>query len=338
MKKCIAVILVLCMVCVLIACGISKDVQAAEDAINAIGEVTLESEPLIKTAEKLYGILTDSEKSSVSNRLALVEAREEFDKLQAEEQAKQEEQRKQKDVQAAEDAINAIGEVTLESESLIKTAEKLYGILTDSEKSSVSNRLALVEAREEFDKLQAEEQVKQEEQRKQKVYENAKSAYEKLNEAAQLCIDGMDDIYGAWHWGIYKAKNAYSGLVFYDLASATPHFTSAELEATGYSETLVKGDWNYAVFAVEKALTTRGDYDTVKTKMSEAQSILHELTTTYDDYTYYPKLKDYYAAVDSYVTFFLSPTGSFSQLADTVNNYETNIRTYQSDVGFLFNE
>lgn len=245
---------------------------------------------------------------------------------------------KSKDVQAAENAINAIGEVTLESESLIKTAEKLYGILTDSEKSNVSNRLALVEAREEFDKLQAEEQAKQEEQRKQKVYENAKLAYEKLNEAAQLCIDGMDDVYGAWYWGIYKATDATSSTTFSNLAKETPHFTAKELEAVGLSAYTVKSDWQYALLTVELALAARGDYDTVKTKMSEAQTLLQELTTTYDDYTYYPKLKDYYAAVDSYVTFFLEPTGSFNQLADTVNNYETNIRTYQSDVGFLFNK
>lgn len=245
---------------------------------------------------------------------------------------------KNKDVQTAENAINAIGEVTLESESLIKSAEKLYGILTDSEKSNVSNRLTLVEARETFDRLQAEANAVQEEQRKQKVYENAKSAYQALNQVAELCINGMDDIYGAWYWGIYKAKDSSSSSTFYSLSQETPNFSSRELQAVGLSASTVKSDWQNAVFAVEMALDTRGDYDTVKQKMSEAQSILQELTTTYDDYTYYPKLKDYYSAVDSYVSFFLSPTGSFNQLADTINNYENSIRTYQSDVGFLFNK
>lgn len=249
---------------------------------------------------------------------------------------------KSKDVRAAEDAINAIGEVTLDSEIAIQAAEKLYGILTDSEKSNVENRLQLVDAREAFDILKAEEQAKQEEQRKQEIYDNAKIVYQKLNDVSKLCFDGMDDIYGAWHWGIYKANKAYSGLVIYDLADSTPHFTSTELTnaATllGVTEAQLKKDFNYPLLVVKTALTNRGDYESVMEMMNEAQTLLQELTATYDDYTYYPKLKDYYSAVDSYANFFSNTTGSFSQLADTINNYENSIRTYQSDVGFLFNK
>ena len=78
--------------------------------------------------------------------------------------------------------------------------------------------------------------------------------------------------------------------------------------------------------------------DEMMYKIGKGSLDLQELTKTYDDYSYYPKLKDYFAAVSSYVEFFKSPSGSFKQLSDTVNNYETNIRTYQSDVGFLFNK
>lgn len=113
----------------------------------------------------------------------------------------------------------------------IKNAEKLYGILTDSEKSNVSNRLALVEAREQFDKIYAEAQAAQEEKKKQEIYDNAKLAYEKLNDVADLCIDGMDDIYGAWYFGIYKADDTKSyESVFDNMAKETPHFTSSELK------------------------------------------------------------------------------------------------------------
>lgn len=71
-------------------------------------------------------------------------------------------------------------------------------------------------------------------------------------------------------------------------------------------------------------------------KMQEAENILQELTAEYDDYTYYPRLKEYYAAVNSYVEFYTNPTGSFNQLADTVKEFENTIRTYEADVGFLF--
>lgn len=56
--------------------------------------------------------------------------------------------------------------------------------------------------------------------------------------------------------------------------------------------------------------------------MNEAEKVLQALTEEYNDYTYYPKLKDYYAAVKSYVEFYTSPSGSFKQLSDTINNYE----------------
>ena len=231
-------------------------------------------------------------------------------------------------VSAAEDAISAIGEVDISSGDSISKAEKLYNILTDAEKAEVGNRLELVDAREAFDALQGEA-----------AYANAKDAYEKLNEVAKLCCDGMDDIYGSWHFGIY-GRSYYS--LFYNLSEATPHFTSAELEAAansvGITEKQAKDDWQKCVTIVECAILLRGDYDTIETEMAKANDILQELTTTYGDYTYYPKLKEYYSAVSSYVEFFKSPSGSFEQLADTINSYENNIRTLQSDVGFLFNK
>ena len=80
---------------------------------------------------------------------------------------------------------------------------------------------------------------------------------------------------------------------------------------------------------MEAAIEMRGDYAQIQERMAQAERILQELTEEYDDYTYYPKLKELYAAVNSYVTFYTSPSGSFNQLADTINNYENNIRTLQ---------
>ncbi len=234
---------------------------------------------------------------------------------------------KSKAVKAAEEAIDAIGEVTINSGDAIKNAEKLYGILTDAERQKVDNRLTLVEAQESFEALQ-----------EKLVYDNAKEAYGLLNEVAKLCEEGMDAIYGAWYFGIYKADDAYS--VYSTMASEVPGFSSDELEAAatalGYTESLIKYDWQYSLWTVEYAITVRGDYDVITENMSEAQSVLQALTEQYDDYTYYPKLKEYYASINSYVDFFKNPTGSFNQLADTINNYENGIRTLKSDVGFLF--
>ena len=234
-------------------------------------------------------------------------------------------------VKAAEEAIAAIGEVTVDSGETIANAEKYYNILTDAEKAEVENRMALVDAKEAFEKI-----------RGQIVYTNAKEAYEKLKEVAELCVSGMDAIYGAWYFGIYNASKSYTGMFDYQLSCDVPGFSSGELEAArnalGISEQSAKKDWQNSLWIVEQAITMRGDYDTINANMAEAEKVLQSLTEEYDDYTYYPKLKDYYASIKSYVEFFLSPSGSFNQLADTINNYENGIRTLESDVSFLFNK
>lgn len=233
-----------------------------------------------------------------------------------------------KAAKAADEAIAAIGEVTIDSGDAIANAEKLYSILTDDEKSTVKNRLVLVEAREAFDKLQGEI-----------VYENAKEAYLQLKTVSELCITGMDAIYGAWYFGIYEADDAYS---FYSMSTEVPGFSSTELEEAaktlGYTISSVERDWNVSLWIVMEAISQRGDYDTIRTNMDAASKTLQSLTEEYGDYTYYPKLKEYYSAISSYVDFFTSPSGSFNQLADTINSYENGIRTLASDVAFLFNK
>lgn len=232
-------------------------------------------------------------------------------------------------VKAAEEAIAAIGEVTVRSGDTITNAEKYYNVLTDAEKAEVENRMALVEAKEAFEEIKGEV-----------VYKNAKEAYEKLKEVAALCVSGMDDIYGSWYFGIYDADDT-TDFDFY-LSLEVPGFSSDEIEAArkelDISEWLAKSDWQYSLWIVEEAITLRGDYDTISTNMVAAEKVLQALTDEYDDYTYYPKLKDYYASIKSYVEFFTSPSGSFNQLADTINNYENGIRTLESDVSFLFSK
>ena len=233
-----------------------------------------------------------------------------------------------KAAKTVEEAIEAIGEVSIDSNETIANATKLYDILTDSEKSEIplETRLALLDAQAEFEHLRGEV-----------VYKNAKEAYEKLKEVESLCVTGMDAIYGAWYFGIYEADDGYS---FYSMAADVPGISGDELEAAastlGLSYSSVERDWQNALYIVEQVLTTRGDYDTISKNMTEAEKILQSLTEEYDDYTYYPKLKDYFAAVAAYVEFYKAPSGSFQQLKDTINNYENGIRTLSSDVGFLF--
>ena len=100
MKKITALMLALCMCISLCACGTSTEemqlqteetqsqkssaVIDAENAISAIGEVTIESKGLIETAEAMYAILTNAEKEMVSNRSELALARQTYNNLEIE--------------------------------------------------------------------------------------------------------------------------------------------------------------------------------------------------------------------------------------------------------------
>ena len=119
------------------------NLKAAEEVtkkINAIGDVTLESEDAIKEARTAYDALTDVQKELVSNKDMLEKAESTLKELQ---------DAKAADVKAAEEVTNkisAIGDVTLESEDAIKEARTAYDALTDAQKELVSNKDVLEKA------------------------------------------------------------------------------------------------------------------------------------------------------------------------------------------------
>ena len=166
-------------------------------------------------------------------------------------------------------------------------------------------------------------------------YEQAQKAYAELNKAATLCENAMDIIYAAWHFAIYEGKNGDE----FDLADATG-LTFGEiadvLESWGYSTTdpIDYGSFSNTVNIAKYALINRGIYSSAQTCVDNAKAYLKEVTNEYADYTSYPTLKLYYSEVSSYLEFAKSPSGSFSQLKTTIDNYETNIRTYKNDLSF----
>ena len=126
--------------------------QAVQAQIDAIGEVTLESEEVIKAARAAYDALTEEQKPLVSNLDALTAAEAKLAQLQAAAE-------KAAADKAAADAvaakIEAIGEVTLESEEDIKAARAAYDALTEEQKALVSNLDALTAAESKLAELKA---------------------------------------------------------------------------------------------------------------------------------------------------------------------------------------
>ena len=131
MKRIIALLLAMAICLLLSACGKSDAAIACENLINAIGEVTLDSKDAIAAAENAYSALTDEEKESIS------ESKEILKKSRA---------------LYVSAMVNAIGEITLESEESIISAENAYTNLSEDEKALIQDSgEVLRESREQYE-------------------------------------------------------------------------------------------------------------------------------------------------------------------------------------------
>lgn len=125
--------------------GEDRLLAAQVDAlIAAIGTVTLDSETAIQTARHAYDALTDLQKNLVQNPEILSAAENAYDELRA------------REVSAA---IASIGEVTLDKEAVIQSAQAKYDALSDKQKALVTDHDALVRAAETYVNLVAAQSV-----------------------------------------------------------------------------------------------------------------------------------------------------------------------------------
>ncbi len=170
-------------------------------------------------------------------------------------------------------------------------------------------------------------------------YANAKKAYDLLEQAENICITGMDDIYNAWRFGIYDAPDCSLSTVFSEYANETS-FSSTELSTDGGYEAIylicgsgsTKG-WQFCMWTIQNCLEKRGDFNEVDRLLAESKSYIQKITSEYE---YYGDFKDYYAKVASYAEFFKAPSGSFEQLKTTILDYENGIRTAKEIFKFDF--
>lgn len=136
MKKILLWVLAAAMMLSLAACGKSEAAKAVDDQIAAIGEVTLESEDAISEAEAAVDALADEDREQLDNVDKLEQARADYEALVLAGK-----------VSEVEDAIAAIGTVTLESADAITAARSLYDG-SEAEVQSAVNNLGDLEAAE----------------------------------------------------------------------------------------------------------------------------------------------------------------------------------------------
>ena len=180
-------------------------------------------------------------------------------------------------------------------------------------------------------------------------YACGKKAHEQLNAAADICIEMMDGIYEAWRFAIYDADDYSRSSVVLEFASEVG-LTKTALEtafvdlfadagATDASLMAYSLDnFSIAIAIVGQAYVNNGTVQRLDDALASAKSELKTMTQEYSDYSEYPNLKSYYSEVSSYAEFAKNPSGSFEQLKTTIETYEREIRTYRSDMAFVFED
>ena len=167
-----------------------KIAKPVEDRIDAIGEVTLESEDAIDAARNAYEALTEAQQAEVKN----------YDKLTAAETRLAD----LKAAKAVDDMIDAIGEVTLESESAIDAARNAYDALTEDQQAEVKNydkltaaeaRLAVLKPAKPVEKLI--DAIGEVTLGSKDAIDEARNAYEALTEAQQAEVKNYDKLTAA---------------------------------------------------------------------------------------------------------------------------------------------
>lgn len=175
-----------------------------------------------------------------------------------------------------------------------------------------------------------------------KVYKNAKIAYNNLNNVVDDCCDMMDSVYNAWYYAIYENDSSKSVKGFALETNLNEVDVDSVLKALGYTSTykqdlmIKSADFSTLVGLVVLVDTENNKISKIENKLNSVKDTLQTMSNKYSDYEYYPKLKEYYSKASSYYKFVSSPTGSFEQLANTVNDYENNLRTYKEDLQFVF--
>lgn len=195
-----------------------------------------------------------------------------------------------------------------------------------------------------------------------KAFETSGAAYDHVDIACEITQQFGSDIYGAWHAGIYHVDEILDGGTAY-LATELSLGENELREGIGYVLTDMTGeDWftlsdedrttiienadyifaameddmfSFCVQVVVGAYTTNGKIDEARNALDTAKALMKELSENYSDYEHYPSLKGYYTSTSAFFDFCLNPTGSFSQVKDTINKYENEIRDYVNSGFYL---
>lgn len=169
--------------------------------------------------------------------------------------------------------------------------------------------------------------------------ETAQLAYDLIESAESLCKSGMGIISSAWHFGIWDAPGCENSTVIEQL-SAQIGFEVSFIEENGNydADTLINGDgnfggWEFCLMTAENCLSAAGTYTSVDYALDAARDLIREIP---EDYANYQNLKNYYTKVAAYAAYFENVSGSYNDLIETINEYESNIQEAKEPLLFDF--
>ena len=246
-------------------------VNDAIEKINAIGTVTLESEEAIQAARAAYDILTETQKEQVTNYNVLTAAEARLTDLKA--------------AKAVDDMIDAIGEVTLASESDIAAARTAYEALTEAQQAEVKSydkltaaeaRLAVLKPAKPVEKLI--DAIGEVTLGSESAIAAARTAYDNLTEAQQAEVKNYDKL--------TAAEAAYARLLAEQSKRLQEIYkTTGDFMATLGTPTVnsTGGEWMVIGLARSGRTVPAGYYDNVVEyvkAMADANERLHRAKVT----------------------------------------------------------
>ena len=248
-----------------------KAAKAVDDMIDAIGEVTLESEETIAAARAAYEALTEAQQAEVKS----------YDKLTAAEARLAD----LKAAKAVDDMIDAIGEVTLESEGAIDAARAAYEALTEAQQAEVKSydkltaaeaRLAVLKPAKPVEKLI--DAIGEVTLGSESAIAAARTAYDNLTEAQQAEVKNYDKL--------TAAEAAYARLLAEQSKRLQEIYkTTGDFMATLGTPTVnsTGGEWMVIGLARSGRTVPAGYYDNVVEyvkAMADANERLHRAKVT----------------------------------------------------------
>lgn len=209
-------------------------IEQVEKAIDNIGEVTLESDQVIKDARALYEEQADSTKEDIKNYNALQKAENTLSNLK---------------IAEVEKLISEIGVVTLDAEDRYIAANTLFQKLSKDEKEAVSNFDVLDSAKETLWQLKkeiAEEEAAAEAAKKEK--ERNETLDQLMDQLSQLKDQKTIDIDGKQIWQVHASSSAI-------------HFIASYKGTGNFIIKLLDSNQDFVALVVNEI----GDYDVDKT-------------------------------------------------------------------------